>query len=61
MILLIKICVPNKTEDLNLSVFNMIAERNKSKTLTKHISYKCKYNFDERKYNPNQWWNNIKC
>ena len=61
MILLIKICVPNKTEDLNLSVFNMIAGRNKSKTLTKHISYKCKYNFDGRKDNPNQWWNNIKC
>ena len=55
MILLIKICVPNKTEDLNLSVFNMTAGRNKSKTLTKHISYNCKYNFDGRKYNPNQW------
>ena len=61
MILLIKICVPNKTEDLNLSVFNMTAGRNKSKTLTKHISYNCKYNFDGRKYNPNQWWNNNKC
>ena len=48
-------------KDLNLSVFNMIAGRNKSKTLTKHISYKCKYNFDGRKYNPNQWWNNNKC
>ena len=28
-------CVPNKTEDLNLSVFNMISGINKSKTLTK--------------------------
>ena len=26
-----KVCVPNKTEDLNLSVFNTIAGRNKSK------------------------------
>ena len=28
---------PNKTEDLNLSVFNMITGINESKTLTKHI------------------------
>ena len=33
-----KVCVPNKTEDLNLSVFNMITGINESKTLTKHIS-----------------------
>ena len=26
-----EVCVPNKTEDLNLSVFNTIAGRNKSK------------------------------
>ena len=29
------VCVPNKTEDLNLSVFNMIAGVNESKTLIK--------------------------
>ena len=28
-----KVCVPNKTEDLNLSVFNMVTERNELKTL----------------------------
>ena len=39
---LIKVCVPIKTEDLNLSVFNMIAGINESKALTKHISCKCK-------------------
>ena len=33
-----KLCVPNKTEDLNLNVFNMITGINESKTLTKHIS-----------------------
>ena len=27
-----KVCVPNKTEDLNLSMFNMITEINESKT-----------------------------
>ena len=36
--LLNKVCVPNKTEDLNLSVINMITAINESKTLTKHIS-----------------------
>ena len=30
-----KVCVPNKTEDLNLSVFNMITGINESKTLRK--------------------------
>ena len=29
------VCAPNKTEELNLSVFNMITEINESKTLTK--------------------------
>ena len=32
-----KLCVPNKTKDLNLNLFNMITRINKSKTLTKHI------------------------
>ena len=33
-----KVCVPNKTENLNLSVFNMIIGINESNSLTKHIS-----------------------
>ena len=37
-----KVCIPNKTEDLNLSVFNIITGINESKTLTKHISCECK-------------------
>ena len=41
-----KVCVPNKTEDLNLSVLNMITGPNKSKTLTKHTSCECKCRFD---------------
>ena len=49
-----KVCVPNKTEDLNLSVFNMITGINESKTLTKHISCECKCKFDERKCNSKQ-------
>ena len=49
-----KVCVPNKTEDLNLSVFNIIAGINQSKTLTKHISCECKCRFDGKKCNSNQ-------
>ena len=56
-----QLCLPNKTEDLNLSVFNMITEINESKTLTKHISCKCKCRFDGIKCNSDQWWNNDKC
>ena len=48
-------------EHLNLSVFNMIKEINKSKTLTKHISCECKCKFDRTKCKSNQWWNNDKC
>ena len=41
-----KACVPNKIEDLNLSLFNMIAGINEPKTLIKHISRECKCRFD---------------
>ena len=39
----------------------MITGINKSKTLAKHISCKCKCKFDRRKCNSNQWWNTDKC
>ena len=48
-----KVCVPNETEDLNLSVFNMITGINELKTLTKHISCECEYIFDGTKCNSN--------
>ena len=56
-----KACVPNKTEDLNLSVFKMIPRINERKTLANHISCECKCRFDRKKCNSNQWWNNDKC
>ena len=56
-----KVCIENKTENLNLSVFNMITGTNESKTLTKHISCECKFKFDGTKCNSNQWWNNDEC
>ena len=48
--------VPNKTEDLNLSMFDMIKGINETKRLTKRISCECKCRFDGRKL-----WNNDKC
>ena len=46
-------------QDLNLSVF-MITGINELKTLTKHISCKCKCKFDGRKCNSNQKRSNNK-
>ena len=56
-----KLCVPNKTENLNIHDFNMITGTNKSRILTKHISCKCKCKFDKRNCNSNQKRNNDKC
>ena len=56
-----KVFIPNKTKDLNLSMFNMITGVNELKALTKHISCKCKCRFDGRKCNSDQRWNNDKC
>ena len=55
-----KVCVPNKTEDSDLSMFNMIAGISESETLTKHVSYKCECKFDGRKCHSNQKMNNDK-
>ena len=41
-----KVCVPNKTKDSNLRVFNMAARINNSKALTKDVSCKCRCKFD---------------
>ena len=56
-----KLYVPNKTEDLNINVLNMITGINEQKTLTKDVSCKYKCKFDGRKCNSNQKWNNDKC
>ena len=55
-----KVCVPNKTKDLNLSMFNTITRINESRISTKHLSCECKCRFDGRKCNSDQWWNNDK-
>ena len=48
-----KVCVPNKTEDLNLSILSTgIYE---SKTLAKHITCQCKCKFYVTKFTSVQW------
>ena len=49
-----KVYVSSKIKDLNLNIFNIITGINKSKTLTKHVSCKCKCKLDGRKCNSNQ-------
>ena len=49
-----KVCVPSKTEDLNLSVFIMVSRINELKTITMQISCECKCRFDGRKCNSDQ-------
>ena len=56
-----KVCIPNKTEDSDLSMFNMITGINELKTLAKHIPCESKCRFDGRKGNSDQCWNNDKC
>ena len=55
-----KVCIPNKTEHLNLNAFNMITFINELKTLTKHISCEFECKLDGTKCNLNQWCNNDK-
>ena len=38
-----KICIPKETKDINVKAFNMITNKNKDKTMTKHIS--CDFKF----------------
>ena len=56
-----RVWIPNKTEDLNLSVFNMITDANESKTLAKHISCECKCKFHGTKCKSNKNCNSNKC
>ena len=61
MTCLIKNVFQKKTEDLNLSVFNLITGISEPNILTKHISCKWKWKFNGRKCNSNQKWSDNKC
>ena len=56
-----RICIPNKMEEVNLKVFNMIKEINKLKKVAEYISYECRFEFVSRKCSLKQKWNNGKC
>ena len=56
-----RICVPNKAEDLNLIIFDMITRINEEKALTKHISWNSKCKFHGQKCNYVQKWNKDMC
>ena len=49
-----KICLPNKTKDVNAKVFNMISEINEAKTLVKHTLCYFKFKFDNKTCKLNQ-------
>ena len=56
-----KLCVPKKTKNIKVKVFDMITNINEAKTKTKHISYDFKCKFNSTIYNSNQKWNNKTC
>lgn len=45
------VCVPYKTEDLNLNISNVNPEINRLKTLMKHMSCNCECKFHSKKCN----------
>ena len=50
-----------KAKDINVKVFEMIANKNEAKTMTKHISCDCKCKFNSATCNSNREWNNETC
>ena len=48
-----KVCVPNKTKELNIHALNLITGKNQLKILAEDISCEFKCKFDERKCNSN--------
>ena len=56
-----KICVPCKTNSVNVKVFNVMTNRNEAKTMVKHISCDRNYKFNSTTCNSNQKRNNETC
>ena len=56
-----KKCVPKKTKDIKVKVFNMITNKNEAKSMTKHVSCNCNYKFNSTTCNSNQKWNSETC
>ena len=56
-----KVCVPSKTRNVNVKVFNMITRINQAKTLVKYLSCDCKCRFNSTACNINQKWDDEIC
>ena len=56
-----RICVPSKTKDVDVKVFNMITNRNEAKLLVKHISCDCKWRLNSTTCNSYKKWSNETC
>ena len=56
-----RICVSNKTKDVNSNVFNMITWVDESKILMKNMLCRFRCKFDDRKCNVNHKWNSDEC
>ena len=56
-----KICVPSKTKDVDVKVFDTITRVYEAKTLIKHLLCDCKCKFNRTTCNLNQKWSNDKC
>ena len=52
---------PKKPKEINAKVFNMTTNRNKTKTMTKHVSCDCEYKFNSTTCNLHQKLNNKTC
>ena len=59
--LFMKMCVPSKTKDVNINVFNVITRIHEAETSEKHISCHCKCKFFSTTCGSNQKWNNNTC
>ena len=56
----VRICIPNKTENVNWNVFNFIKTKSESKTFEKHLSFEFNCKLDSKGRNSNQTWNKNK-
>ena len=52
---------PKKPKEINAKVFNMTTNRNKTKTITKHVSCDCEYKLNSTTCNLHQKLNNKTC
>ena len=50
-----------ETNKLNMKAFNMITNKNETKSMVEHISCNCKCQFNSTTCNSNKKWNNETC